>query len=161
MNEELVKPQQTAIENTVVRRREEFSPAVSQLRYYIHDHSHAFRLQLVGSFTQKDIPELDGCWTTARRSVVKRKICIDLLGLLSLDAAAREWLSKMSGIPGIEFLASAELAPELPEGSSVKIQAVAKPCGRRWPTVLRFINRERRSSVMYRLPAAESPSQSS
>jgi len=130
----------------------EYSPATSQrLRYYIHDHSHAFRLQLVGNFTGIDVPELDGCWSTASRSVAERKICIDLREMTGMDDVARGWLSKMSHTEGVEFLASPDLASVLPEGSAFTVLApeVARPGG--WQGLMRLFARERRPSISYEM----------
>ena len=69
--------------------REGYSPAGPGFRYYIHDHSHVFRLQLVGSIREADIAELDGSWNTARRATAQRKVSIDLRKLTGMDDAAR------------------------------------------------------------------------
>jgi hypothetical protein len=136
----------------------EYSPAASQrLRYYIHDHSHAFRLQLVGSFSEIDVPELDGCWSTASRSVADRKICIDLREVTDIDDVARGWLSKMSYTEAVEFLASPDLAPVLPEGSAVTVSPVEVGWSGGWQTLMRFFARERRPSISYEMAIADPP----
>jgi hypothetical protein len=123
------------------------SPAVSGFRYYIHDHSHVFRLQLVGSIGEIDIAELDGCWRTANGAIAERKVCIDLRKVTGTDAAVRAWLSKMAHRDGVEFLASFHLVSELPEGSVVHLEAPEiLPTGR-WRRFVRRLSRMRRRSI--------------
>lgn len=69
--------------------------SVSALKYYLHDGSKAFRIQLIGTLSESHIPELSGCWQTARSSVTGRAIVVDSAGLKSLDDAGRTWLEEM------------------------------------------------------------------
>lgn len=68
---------------------------VSALKYYLHDGSTSFRIQLIGNLTEADLPELSGCWRTARSSVVGRRLVIDSTKLERLDEAGRNWLAEM------------------------------------------------------------------
>lgn len=139
----------------------EYSSAAPQtLRFYIHDHSHAFRLQLIGSFTGKDIPELDGCWNTASRSVAERKVCVDLLRVTDVDDVAREWLMGMSHNERVEFITSPDLASELPLGGAVTVKTIKGERTGRWQALLGFLCRDRRPSVLYEVAATDTPSQS-
>jgi hypothetical protein len=131
------------------------SRALSGFRYYIHDHSHVFRLELIGKLGKSDIPELDGSWNTASRAVAERKICIDVRKLTGTEDAARQWLSKMALRPGVEFLASPHLVSELPEGCDVQIASPPPfaPGGRYG--FLRALFRARRKPVSYQPAGAE------
>lgn len=144
LKEGLVELQQTTTKNAANDARE-YSPAASpRLRYYMHDHSHAFRLQLVGNFSEIDVSELDGCWTTACRSVAERKVCIDLRRVTGMDAAARTWLSEMSRNAGVEFIAPPSLAFELPESSVLQLQTAEALRPSQWQRLMQFFFRERR-----------------
>jgi hypothetical protein len=68
---------------------------VSALKYYLHDGATSFRIQLLGSLSLADLPELSGCWRTARSSVVGRRLVIDSTKLERLDEAGRSWLEEM------------------------------------------------------------------
>jgi hypothetical protein len=81
-----------------------------RLKYYIHDHSHSFRLQLLGYLGVQDLAELEGCWQTAKPSVVGRKIRLDLLGLAGADEAGQQWLADMAESKEVELFVSAEAA---------------------------------------------------
>ena len=67
----------------------------STLKYYIHDGVDNFRLQLIGELAEQDVPELTGCWNTARTILVNRKLVLDLTQLKRTDEAGREWLLSM------------------------------------------------------------------
>lgn len=80
----------------------------SRFKYYIHDGIEACRLQLVGELTEVDVPELSGCWRTAKTTLGKRKLIIDLLDLKHLDEAGAKWLTTMVDegahcVPGAAF----------------------------------------------------------
>ncbi len=68
----------------------------SFFRYYIHDSVADCRLQLLGELTEADIPELTGCWRTARTTLGKRQLLLDLHGLRSADEAGKQWLAGMA-----------------------------------------------------------------
>lgn len=120
-------------------RREGYSPVGPGFRYYIHDHSHVFRLQLVGSISETDLAELDGSWNTASHAIAQHKVSIDLRKLTGMDDAARQWFSKMAQRPGLEFVATADLVSELPEGSTVQSGAIDELETGRWQRFVRML----------------------
>ncbi len=67
----------------------------SRFNYYIHDSIDACRLQLIGELTGSDLPDLQGCATTARTTLDGRLLILDTLELSSTDEAGREWLDSM------------------------------------------------------------------
>lgn len=67
----------------------------SRFKYYIHDSVDTCRLQLLGEFTESDTAELSGCWGTAKTTLGKRKLVLDLRGLRAADQAGKEWLASM------------------------------------------------------------------
>ena len=69
--------------------------SVSALKYYLHDGATSFRIQLLGTLSEADLPELLGCWRTARSSVIGRRLVIDSIKLEGLDDAGRSWLEEM------------------------------------------------------------------
>jgi len=69
--------------------------SVAALKYYLHDGAICFRIQLLGTLSEADLPELSGCWRTARSSVVGRRLVIDSIKLEGLDEAGRTWLEEM------------------------------------------------------------------
>jgi hypothetical protein len=84
---------------------------LSRLSYYIHDGVDACRFQLIGELTEPDLAELSGCWRTAKTTLGKRKLILDLRGLKSLDEAGMKWLANMAG-EGAEYLgAPSDSAP--------------------------------------------------
>lgn len=68
----------------------------SFFKYYIHDTTEAFRLQLFGELTEPEISELNGCWRTAKITLANRKLLLDLRGLKAVDDAGKQWLASMS-----------------------------------------------------------------
>lgn len=68
----------------------------SWFKYYIHDSIDACRLQLLGELTEADVPELNGCWRTARTTLANRKLVLDLRGLKVVDEAGKQWLVFMT-----------------------------------------------------------------
>jgi hypothetical protein len=92
-----------------------------RLKYYIHDHVGLFRLQLLGSLTAIDLPELDGCWRTAQSSVSGRSVQLDIRFLDAVDAAGQQWLAEMAITNTLEFLASSESAHFLPPGTNADV----------------------------------------
>lgn len=77
------------------------APATSRVRpssfkYYIHDSIGVLRLKLIGELRQSDIAELSGCWRTAKTTLGKRKLVLDLESLRTVDEAGKQWLASMS-----------------------------------------------------------------
>lgn len=68
----------------------------SSFKYYIHDSCAEFRLKLTGEMAEPDIAELNGCWRTAKTTLSKRKLVLDLRSLKTIDEAARNWVAAMS-----------------------------------------------------------------
>jgi hypothetical protein len=127
------------------------------LRYYIHDHSAAFRIQLVGAFREIDLAELDGCWTTASKSVAERPVCIDLRGITAIDAGPRAWLSRMAAQPGVEFVVTPEMEPELPDGCAYTVQAITVERTGSWRALRAWIVRERRPGLPNEIAKTPAP----
>jgi hypothetical protein len=75
----------------------------SRFNYYIHDGIDACRFQLLGELTESDIPELSGCWRTAKTTLGNRKLILDLRGLTSLDEAGTKWIANMAS-EGAEYV---------------------------------------------------------
>ncbi len=67
-----------------------------KFRYYIHDGIAACRLQLIGELTEADVPDLNGCWKTAKTTLGKRELQLDLYALRSVDEAGKQWLAGMA-----------------------------------------------------------------
>lgn len=53
-------------------------------------------MQLIGQLSEANLPELSGCWQTARTIVGNRKLILDLTGLRAVDDAGKQWLASMS-----------------------------------------------------------------
>jgi hypothetical protein len=78
-------------------------PAVSLLKYYIHDSIDALRFELCGQLTEWDLAELNGCWHTARTTLGSRKLILDIRKLTAADEDGRHWLHGMSS-EGASFI---------------------------------------------------------
>lgn len=68
----------------------------SFFKYYIHDSIESCRLQLLGQLSEADIPELSGCWRTAKTTLASRKLLLDLRNLSAFDDAGRQWIISMA-----------------------------------------------------------------
>lgn len=75
----------------------------SSFKYYIHDSVDVCRLQLIGEFTEPDVPELDGCWRTTRTILGSRKLLLDLRAVTGVDEMGKRWLASM-GSEGAKYL---------------------------------------------------------
>lgn len=84
-----IQPEENQTKRTAVARSLTF-------RYYIHDGVALCRLQLLGDLTEADIGELNGCWRTARTTLGKRRLLLDLHALRSVDEAGKQWLAAMA-----------------------------------------------------------------
>ncbi len=67
----------------------------STLKIYLHDGTRSFRIQLVGDLKVSDLSELDGCWRTAKSSVLGRPLVLDVTKLKSTDEAGTQWIRAM------------------------------------------------------------------
>lgn len=74
-----------------------------QLKYYIHDSVQELRFQLIGTLSEVNVPELSGCWNTARTIRGVRRLVIDLRALQSSDEAGKQWLLSLAH-EGAEYL---------------------------------------------------------
>lgn len=83
-------------------RPKTFSRA-SSFKYYIHDGVDVCRLQLIGEFTEREVPELDGCWRTTRTILGARKLVLDVRGVTGVDETGKRWLASM-GSEGAQYL---------------------------------------------------------
>src|SRR5581483_9078134 len=63
----------------------------------------ACRFQFLGELSESEIPELTGCWRTARTTLGSRKLVLDLEGLRTIDEAGKQWLIAMAS-EGAKFL---------------------------------------------------------
>ena len=86
-------------------------------KYYIHDGSDSCRLQLIGEFTESEVAELNGCWRTARTTLGKRKLVLDLRGLKAVDDAAKRWIASMAQ-EGATYIPESFLRDSLADHSS-------------------------------------------
>ncbi len=120
--------------------------AMRRLKYYIHDHSQSFRLQLLGYLTASDLPELEGCWQTAKPSVAGRKVKLDLRGLTGADAAGQQWLAGMTGNKDVEVLVSIECSNHVIPGGNVAIGRGGNR-GSCWDRLRVMLRTGRRASV--------------
>jgi hypothetical protein len=91
-----------ATEESVPRRPNRISCS-SGFKYYIHDGIQACRFQLIGELTGPDVAELSGCWRTAKTTLRKRKLILDLRRLKTLDEAGRKWVTSMAA-EGAEYV---------------------------------------------------------
>jgi hypothetical protein len=85
-----VAPAQSSVAPTASRVR------ASSFKYYIHDSIGVLRLKPIGELVQADIAELNGCWRTAKTTLGKRKLVLDLESLRTVDEAGKQWLASMS-----------------------------------------------------------------
>lgn len=89
-------------ESTAARRPNRVACSL-RFKYYIHDGIDTCRFQLIGELTDLGVAELSGCWRTAKTTVGKRKLILDLRGLKALDEAGTKWVTSMAA-EGFEYL---------------------------------------------------------
>jgi len=124
----------------------------SRFKYYIHDGIDACRFQLIEELTEPDVTELTGCWHTAKTTLGKRKLILDLRALKALDEAGTKWVMSMAA-------EGAEYVPSEPFQNGVYVPATsnsAHAANKRKPSrfgTLAAIFRRRRAA------SAESPTQ--
>ncbi|MBV8866396.1 MAG: hypothetical protein JO210_13465 [Acidobacteriaceae bacterium] len=97
MNERSGKEQQTldGPERGLAKRTGSLARS-SYFRYYIHDGTASCRLQLLGELTEAEVPDLNGCWRTAKTTLGSRRLVLDLHALKSVDEAGKQWLAGMA-----------------------------------------------------------------
>lgn len=106
-------------------------------KYYIHDSVPTLRFQLIGDLRAAHVRELNGSWETARTTVNKRRLLLDVSQLYSTDDDGRAWLLKMRDA-GAEFVPATYLdsqnhapAPKIPEQTAaVKLSLLGRVLGR-------------------------------
>src|SRR5882724_10086382 len=64
-------------------------------KYYIHDSIESYRLQLFGQVGEAEVAELASCGQTAKPTLGRRFLVLDLRDVKSIDDAAKTWLSQM------------------------------------------------------------------
>ncbi len=95
----------------------------SVFKYYIHDSVESCRLQLLGELSETAIPELSGCWRTAKTILGSRKLLLDLRKLRAMDDSGRQWIISMANEGALllpETFLRDGLAPEVSAGEYVK-----------------------------------------
>ncbi|MGI8958388.1 MAG: hypothetical protein ACR2IV_01225 [Bryobacteraceae bacterium] len=106
MVQTITEKSQIATEESALTKRPNGILCSSRLKYYIHDGIDACRFQLIGELTDADIAELHGCWRTAKTTLGKRKLILDLRGLNRIDEAGTKWLASMAE-DGAEYVRTA------------------------------------------------------
>lgn len=84
------------------------------LRFYVHDGSASFRIELIGDIHAKDIGELEGCWRTARSSISQKPVVLDLRGLTGVSEEGHHWLTSMYQ-QGVSLLAESAFSRKIAE----------------------------------------------
>jgi hypothetical protein len=103
MVETISETSELAIDRSAPLPRSNRTTCSAPFNYHIHDGIDAFRFQLVGELTGRHIPELSGCWRTAKTTLRKRKLILDLRGLKALDEAGTKWVTSMAA-EGAEYI---------------------------------------------------------
>jgi hypothetical protein len=96
MVETISETSEIAIEKSAPARRLDRMTRSSDFKYYIHDGVDTCRFQLIGELTEPDVAELTGCWRTAKTTLGKRKLVLDLRRLKSVDEAGTKWVIAMA-----------------------------------------------------------------
>ena len=96
----------------------------SLFKYYIHDSVETCRFELIGQLTEAETPELNGCWRTAKTTLGRRKLVLDLQALETVDEVGKEWLMGMVN-EGAMFLPDSFLRTGV-TGASVRCEALPK-----------------------------------
>jgi hypothetical protein len=68
----------------------------ARFKYYIHDTSKGYSLEMVGPFDENCVAELTCCWQTAKTTLKNRVLTLDLRRVTSIDETARQWLAAMA-----------------------------------------------------------------
>jgi len=68
----------------------------STFKCYIHDGADVCRLQLLGTFSAVDVPELAGCWNTVKTTLDRRQVVIDVSGLEQMDEEGQKWINSLT-----------------------------------------------------------------
>ncbi len=68
----------------------------AHFKYYIHDTSKGYSLEMAGPLTETCVAELTCCWQTAKTTLKDRVLTLDLRRVTSVDESARQWLAAMA-----------------------------------------------------------------
>jgi hypothetical protein len=107
--------------------RESKVPARSLLKYYIHDAVDSCRLQLIGQLSEAEVPELTGCWSTAKTTLGTRKLLVDLRELKAVDDSGKQWIISMAN-EGAALLPETFLRNELAGHSAADAEPANLSC---------------------------------
>lgn len=77
--------------------------SAAPFKYYIHDTSVGYALELKGALTETAVSELSCCWQTAKSTLKNRKLTLDLREVNFVDEVAKQWLASMAN-EGAQFL---------------------------------------------------------
>lgn len=72
--------------------------------YYLHDQPSAFRIELSGTLTASNAPELERCWKTGASALGGRSLIVEISSLASIDDTGRGLLSRWQR-QGASFIA--------------------------------------------------------
>jgi|GEM_PF-6108632 len=72
------------------------SQNVVSFKYYIHDTTRGYAMEMIGPFGHSAVPELACCWQTAKTTLKNRELTLDLRGVTSVDDVAQQWLASMA-----------------------------------------------------------------
>ena len=97
----------------------------SSFKYYIHDAVDSCRLELLGNLTENELPEMSGCWQTAKTTLGARKLVLDLRRLQNADSAAEQWLTSMAS-EGAAYLPNSFLRDRVESLAAESAAAPAK-----------------------------------
>jgi hypothetical protein len=108
----------------------------SSFKYYIHDSVSTLRFQLIGDLQATNVTELNGSWETARTTLARRRLVLDVRQLRSADAAGDRWLFGMNEtgaafLPARHFVSDVHsIAARLSEeATDVKLSLLARILG--------------------------------
>ena len=77
-------------------RVQKSSSLTSMFKYYIHDRSTGYTLEMYGPCGESAVSELTCCWNTARTTLRNRTLTLDLRGITSVDESGRQWIAAMA-----------------------------------------------------------------
>lgn len=95
-----VKQRDIAFTETLEQKK---PPRSTFFKYYIHDGVQCCRLQILGEFTETQVPDLTGCWNTVKTTLGARNFVLDVRAMRTADDVAKRWLIDMAA-EGAVFL---------------------------------------------------------
>jgi hypothetical protein len=78
--------------------------AAARLSCYLHDEPSAFRIELAGALSERNVAELERCWRTGSSALGARDFVVDLDCLVSIDDPGRRLLQRWRQL-GARFVA--------------------------------------------------------